>query len=243
MITLTLGRNPRALQNAVSDVARPAGAGMRDLVHNTALLVTSIASGGTVRNPDALRERCGQNFDQLAVSLAQRDYPEAVQREALLALCGLLDEIALGYLPTETRHAWELRPMQVEHFSIHDAGRRVIDSIEALLREASPNAELLEYYSAILGLGFTGRYALDGSTKRAALIASLHARLETLRKSVEEPFVADQVGRGLSSSMGRLAPWIPVALAGLVAVSVWVAACRAIDTQLAHIAPAKVARP
>ncbi|WP_322049846.1 DotU family type IV/VI secretion system protein [Paraburkholderia bannensis] len=243
MITLTLGRNPRALQSAVSDVARPAGAGMRDLVHNAALLVTSVSSGGTVRNPEELRERCGQNFDQLAATLAQRDYPEDVQREALLALCGLLDEMALGYLPTEARHVWELRPMQVERFSIHDAGRRVIDSIESRLRDASPDVDLLEYYSAILGLGFTGRYALEGSTKRAALIASLHARLETLRKSAEEPFVADQAGRGLSSSMGRLVPWIPVALAGLVAAAVWVTAFRAIETQLVHIAPAKVARP
>ncbi|WP_322032675.1 DotU family type IV/VI secretion system protein [Paraburkholderia sp. J76] len=243
MITLTLGRNPRAPQNLTSDVARPAGAGMRDLVHSTALLVTSVASGGTVRNPEQLRERCGLNLDQFADALAHRDYPEDVRREALLALCGLLDEMALRYLPTEARHAWELRPMQVERFSIHDAGRRVIDSIEAHLRETSPDVELLDYYAAILGLGFTGRYAFDGQAKRAALIASLHATLETLRQSTEEPFVTDQAGLRLSNSMGRLVPWIPVALAGLVAIAVWVAGSRAIDTQLAHIVPAKVARP
>ncbi|POR55058.1 type VI secretion system protein ImpK [Paraburkholderia eburnea] len=215
---------------------------MRDLVHNTALLVTSVASGGTVRNPEQLRKRCGQNISQFADALAQRDYPEDIRREALLAQCALLDEMALRYLPTEARNAWEQRPMQVERFSIHDAGRRVIDSIEAHVREAAPDVELLEYYAAILGLGFVGRYALDGQAKRAALIASLHARLETLRQCVEEPFVTDRSGHRLSSSAGRFAPWIPVALAGLAAVAIWVMGSRAIDTQLVHIAPAKVVR-
>ncbi|WP_028217501.1 DotU family type IV/VI secretion system protein [Paraburkholderia oxyphila] len=242
MSTLTSGLDPHAPQIPASDVARPAGVGMRDLMHNTALLVTSVTSGGTMRNPDQLRERCELNVDQFAHALAQRDYPEDVQREALLAQCGLLDEMALHYLPAEARVAWELRPMQVERFSVHDAGRRVIDSIESHLREASPNIELLEYYAAILGLGFVGRYALDGQAKRTALIASLHAKLETFGQSTDEPFVTDQTGGRLSGSMGGLAPWIPVALAGLVAMGVWVAASRAIDTQLIQIESARVTR-
>ncbi|WP_245004726.1 DotU family type IV/VI secretion system protein [Paraburkholderia sacchari] len=244
MITLTLGRNSRARLNPASDIARPADVGMRDLLHDTALLVTSVSSGGIVSNTEQFRDRCRQASELFAAALARQDYPEDVQREALLAQCGVLDETALRYLPTQARTVWEHRPLQVERFSIHDAGRRVIDSIEAHLREASPDAELLEYYATILGLGFMGRHALDGQARRAALIASLQARLETFRQSAEEPFVTDQTGRRLSSAMARLAPWIPVALAGLVAVAIWVVGRNAIDTQLAQIAPAaRVIRP
>ena len=242
MITLTLSREQRAPQNFASDVARPAGPGMRDLLHDTALLVTSVLSGGTVSNLDQFRDHCRQSIDKVADALARQDYPGDVQREALLAQCGLLDEMALRYLRADARNAWEQRPLQVERFSIHDAGRRVIDSIEAHLRDASPNIDLLEYYAAILGLGFVGRYALDGQAKRVALINSLHARLETFRQSVEKPFVTNRTGRRLPSRMTRLAPWAPVVLAGVVAAAVWVVGSRAIDTQLVHIASVKMTR-
>ena len=47
----------------------------------------------------------------------------------------------------EARTAWELQPMQVERFAIHDAGRRVIDCIESHLEEASPDTDLLRVFT------------------------------------------------------------------------------------------------
>jgi type VI secretion system protein ImpK len=243
MITLTLGREKRTYTNPEPDVARPNGEGMRDLLHDTALLVTSLSSGGAVEDTARFRERCARLVDQLADALARRSYPENVQREALIAQCGLFDEMALRHLPANARTAWELHPMQVERFSIYDAGRRVIDGIEAHLQESSPDAELLEYHAVILSIGFVGRYAREGEAKRAALIAALDARLQTLRETVDEPFLTDAAALRLSGRFRRFTPWIMVISACLVANVVWIAGSGALDSQLAQIAPAKVVGP
>ncbi|WP_240160724.1 DotU/TssL family secretion system protein [Burkholderia sp. Ax-1719] len=213
---------------------------MRDLLHGTALLVTSLSAGGTVQNAARFRERCAQLVSQFADALARGDYPENVQHEALLAQCGLLDEVALRNLPADTRTAWELQPMQVERFSIHDAGRRVIDAIEMQLHTPSPHVGLLECYAAILSLGFMGRYAREGETRRAALIAALDARLQSLRTTVDTPFVVDAAELRLPGKLRQSAPWISVAFGFLVVLTVWVIGSRMLDTQLAQIIPAKV---
>jgi type VI secretion system protein ImpK len=212
---------------------------MRDLLHDTALLVTSLSSGGAVPDAARFRERCRQLVDQLADALARRDSPEDVKREALLAQCGLLDEAALRYLPGEDRTAWETHPMQVERFSIYDAGRRVIDNVEARIHESSPDLELLEYYAAILGMGFMGRTVRESDAKRTALVAALDTRLRALRADVDQPFLVDTAGLRISSGLRRLAPWLLVVLACTVAVAVWIAGSRVLDTQLAQIAPMK----
>ena len=243
MITLTLARDRRAHMKSVLDVARSASVGICDLLQDTALLVTSLASGGTVQDAAKFRERCSQLVDEFADALAQRGYPEDVQREALVAQCGLLDEMALRHLSTEARTAWELQPMQVERFAIHDAGRRVIHCIESHLQEASPDTDLLECYATILGMGFIGRYAREGDAKRAALIAALDTRLELLRPSVEEPFMIDPAaGPQLFNGLYRLVPWIIPALVCLVAVAVWVAGSNALDAQFSQFGSAKVNR-
>ncbi|HEX7932637.1 MAG TPA: DotU family type IV/VI secretion system protein [Paraburkholderia sp.] len=228
--------------NTASDVVRVASVGMRDLLHDTALAVTTLASGGSVQNAAPFRERCNQLAEQFEDALTRRGYPEDIKREALIAQCGLLDEMALRHLPTEARNAWELHPVQVERFSIYDAGRRIIDRIEAHVHEASPDIDLLEYYAAILGMGFVGRYAREGEAKRAALIAALNARLDTLRSSAEEPFVTDRTGSRLSGGMVRSVPWIIVALVCVAAVAVWMTGNMALETQFSHIGPEKVAR-
>lgn len=238
MNTLKQGRDNRTHTYPVSETGRLASSDMRYLLHDTALLVTSLSSGGTVRDAARFRERCRQLVDQLADALARHDCPEDVKHEALLAQCGLLDEVALRYLPVEFRSAWETHPMQVERFSIYDAGRRVIDSVEARLHESSPDVELLEYYVAILGMGFMGRIVREGDARRVALIAALDTRLQALRADVvDQPFLTDSTGLRISSGLRRLAPWLLVALACIVAVAVWIAGSRLLDTQLAQIAP------
>lgn len=240
MITLTPGRSRRPPTNPVSGIARSAGVGLRDLLHDTALLVSSLTSGGTVQNAARFRERCQLLVEQFADALTRENRSADVQHEALMAQCGLLDEVALRHLPDDARTAWELHPIQVERFSIYDAGRRVVDAVEAHVHQPSPDVELLEFYAAILALGFVGRYAREGETKRAALIAALDTRLQALRTTVDEPFVTDATGLRLSRGFRRLAPWIPVVLGCLVVVAVWTVGSRKLDTQITQIVPAKV---
>lgn len=233
----------KTARGVARDDIRPDSARMRDSLHDIALLVTTLGSGGIVQNAAQFRERCRQLVEQFNEALTRRDYPEDVKREALIALCGLVDEMALRHLPGEARHEWEVHPLQVERFSIYDAGQRIIDCIEAHLREPSPDADLLEFYAAIMGMGFVGRYALEGEARRAALIAALNARLESMRASVEVPFVSNPAGSRLSGGVHRLLPWVLVAFTCLAAVAMWIAGSELLDTQVMHIGSARIVGP
>ncbi|MBY4693057.1 DotU family type IV/VI secretion system protein [Burkholderia latens] len=243
MNTLTSRRPELALLDSVTNAGGTPHNGMRDLLRDTALLVTTLGSGGMAHDADGLRHRCRQLIENLSEALARRGYPDDVRREVLIAQCGLLDETALRALPTEMRADWELTPLQVEQFNLHDAGESVIDRLEARMREASPRVDVLECYSAILGMGFVGRYAREGEAKRTALIASLNAQLEKLRPSSARPFVADRAGRRLSDWFYRLSPWAIAGLACVAAATVWMIWAAALDAQLAHLLSARVGQP
>ncbi|HKT95962.1 MAG TPA: DotU family type IV/VI secretion system protein [Paraburkholderia sp.] len=217
--------------------------GIRDLLRDTALLVTSLTPGGQTPDATGFRARCGQVFDQFSEALERRGYPEDVRHEALVAQCGLLDEVALRHLSEQSRAGWALKPLQVERFDIHDAGERVFDRIEARLREPSANADLLEYYGAILGMGFAGRYARDGEPQLNALIVAIRDRLEKLRPLADRTFIADGAARRMSDWFYRLSPWAITGLLCVIALIVWIACGAMLDLQLAHIGPAKVVHP
>ncbi|WP_028225445.1 DotU family type IV/VI secretion system protein [Paraburkholderia ferrariae] len=243
MTTLTPGRNPAALLGASPGAGRVNGSGMRDLLRDTALLVTSIGSGGTIPDAAKFRERCRQLIQHFSDALERRGYPDDIRNEALLAQCGVLDETVLRHLPAESRASWELTPLQVERFRIHDAGEQVMARIEARLRETPAHADLLECYAAILGMGFRGRYARDGQARLAELGAALDARLATLRPSAGRPFMTDHAAHRFSDWLYRLSPWAMAGLACLAAAAVWGTWSVTLDTQLANVAPAKVSRP
>jgi type VI secretion system protein ImpK len=243
MNALTRSHNEVALLDGAPGAGRATREGIRDLLRDTALLVTTFAPNGQADNAADFRNRCRQLIENFSSALERRGYAHDVQEDALVAQCGLLDEIALRHLSAENRAGWEMKPLQVERFHLHDAGERVFERLEARMREASPQVDLLECYAAILSLGFIGRYARDGDAKRSVLIASLNTQLEKLRATPTQTFIADRPGRRLSDWFYRLSPWAIAGLACVVAAIVWLAWSAALDAQLAQLVHAKVAQP
>lgn len=241
--------------------------GIRDLLRDTALLVTTLAQGGKAESVTALRERCQQLMTGFACALERRGMPADVREDALYAQCGLLDEAVLRSLPVAEKPQWDAQPLQVERFGKHDAGERIFERITVRMGEPRPNADLLECYSAILGLGFMGRYAspaasssgsslrnksstanettLSGATRagenaRAALIASLDEQLRQLRPAIgSAAFVSDRAGKRLTDWFWRLSPWTIAAMSCAAAVLAYFAWGRALDLQLSYLLSAK----
>lgn len=223
---------------------QPAGnrlsdAGIRDLLRDTALLVTTLTQGGHTESVTVLREGCQQLMTAFSAALEQRGVAPDVRHDALYAQCGLLDEAALLHLPMDDKPRWDAQPLQVERFGKHDAGDHVFDRLAERMREASPNVDLLEGYAAILGLGFMGRYAREGEAKRSALMAALDAQLEKLRPAVGRTFIADRTGRRLADRFYRLSPWAIAGLGCVAAALVYLIWSKALDLQLAHLLPVK----
>jgi type VI secretion system protein ImpK len=170
-----------------------------------------------------------------SAALEQRDVLADVKEDALHAQCGLLDEAVLRALPADDKPQWEAHPLQVERFGKHDAGDRVFERLTERMREALPNAELLQCYASILGLGFMGRYAREGQAQRVTLMASLDAQLEKLRPATLPAFIANRRGRRLADWFYRLSPWAIAGLGCVAAALVYLIWNRTLDLQIAHL--------
>lgn len=212
-------------------------AGIRDLLRDTALLVTTLSQDGKTESVTALRQRCQQLMSGFSAALEQRGVAADVKEDALYAQCGLLDEAVLRALPMADKPQWDAQPLQVERFGKHDAGERVFERLTERMREAVPNADLLEGYAAILGLGFMGRYAREDQAQRVALMASLDAQLEKLRPAATRTFIVDRRGRRLADWFYRLSPWAIAGLGCVAAALVYLIWRQALDLQLAHLMP------
>lgn len=211
--------------------------GIRDLLRDTALLVTTLSQGGKSEAVTVLRQRCQQLMAQFSAALDQRGVAGDVRDDALYAQCGLLDEAVLRALPMDDKPQWDAQPLQVERFGKHDAGERVFERLTERMREAAPNADLLECYAAILGLGFMGRFAREGQAQRTSLLASLDAQLQKLRPAGTRTFIADRSGRRLADWFYRLSPWAVAGLTCVAAALVYLIWSQALDLQLAHLIP------
>ncbi|HYS68086.1 MAG TPA: DotU family type IV/VI secretion system protein [Paraburkholderia sp.] len=213
---------------------RAAGTGIRDLLRDTALLVTMLVQGGNSESVETLRPRCRQLMNAFSTAMDQRGIAADVRDDALYAQCGLLDETVLRYLPADDKHIWDAQPLQVEHFGKHDAGEHVFERLALRMREEPPNADLLEAYAAILGLGFLGRYARDGEARRVAVMAALAIKLEKLRPAVQRPFVSDHTEPRVGDWFRRLSPWAIAGFCCAAAALVYLVWGHALDVQVAH---------
>ncbi|WP_439889634.1 DotU family type IV/VI secretion system protein [Ralstonia sp. 25C] len=236
----TLAGSPLLANDAA--VSHPTGIGLRDLLRDTALEVTTLSGGGKTANGPDLRTHCLKLISDFHAALDLLGLPADVRQEIAIAQCGLLDETALRHLPAEQKAAWEAAPLQVELFEQHDAGERVFDRLGERMREAAPHVELLQFYAAILGLGFIGRYAREGETKLTALKAALAAKLEQLSPATAPTFVIDRPKLRLADRLSALSPWGLAGLACLAAALLWLVCSAALDAQLAHLA-SQAARP
>jgi type VI secretion system protein ImpK len=226
-----------ALVSREPSVAPASAGGIRDLLRDTALFVANLTTGGTAENFDTLRRGCLTMIEQFDAALRHRRYPDDVREDAVMAQCALLDETALHCLSESDKVAWSTQPLQVQKFKQHDAGERVFDRLDFRMRERSPQVDLLECYAAILGLGFLGRYALEGKDKRQALIGELNALIERLRPDGEPSFIIDQAGRRFGDWLHRLSPWAIAGIACVIALVTWLAWHAALDAQLASVIP------
>jgi type VI secretion system protein ImpK len=233
------------LMDAQPAASRIASSGIRDLLRDTALLVSMLTQGGKTEPVEQLRQRCVQLMAAFAAALEQRGFATDIREDALYAQCGLLDEAVLRCSSIDDRSSWEAHPLQVERFGKLDAGDHVFDRLAERMREAPPNVDLLECYAAVLGLGFTGRYAREGEAKRAALIATLNARLQNLRPAVTRTLIADRRNGGrVADWFYRLSPWGIAGPGCIVAALVYLTWGQALDAQLAHlVSVAPAAKP
>ncbi|MDP9157437.1 MAG: DotU family type IV/VI secretion system protein [Pseudomonadota bacterium] len=144
---------------------------------DTALTVATLADNATSTTFDDFRKDCVAQVVALRRELTAAGHPSDVVADATYAQCALLDEAALIHLKDHERDAWEREPLQVREFNTNDAGDELIAKIHRRLQEPTPKLVLLSIFNAVLGLGFTGKFALNGANARIELMRALDQRI------------------------------------------------------------------
>jgi type VI secretion system protein ImpK len=208
---------------------------LRDLLCDTTLQVSLLARDGKIGSVADLRQRSQDLIREFKEAMDERGVTSEIRDEVVYAQCGLIDEAALMYLTAEERAAWETHPLQVEYFGNHDAGERVYDNLANRMSAPSPNVAVLEFYAAILGLGFKGRLAFADETERTALIAALDERIEAISPSTPGSFHIDRARRFGLGWLSAFSPWASATLACLVAGVTYLACSHILDSPLSGL--------
>lgn len=99
---------------------------------------------------------------------------------AKFAFVALIDELAMSP-QLNLRESWELRPLQLELFGEQLAGEKFFEQLEQLRAQGAPRLQALEVFHMCLLLGFTGKYALEGSEKLHYLTGRLGDEIAQMR--------------------------------------------------------------
>lgn len=198
-------------------------------LRDTALTVTELADGAKVAETfETFREQCLKLLSRLREEFRAAGHPTSVVEDAAYAQCALLDEVALQHLQAGDRDAWEREPLQVKEFQSHNAGEELIARIERRLAEPQPVVPLLVVFYAVLGLGFQGKFALEGANARESLMRTIDERLERagVQKASGPIIVTAGKTRGLRHLSSLAWVLIALAVAGLIylALDRWLAA-------------------
>jgi type VI secretion system protein ImpK len=236
---LSRRNTPRGIAGAsgIEPSLSSTGPDIRALLADTALLVSTLKAGGEIGTVADLRGRCMTYIRSLSDALERSSAPTGVRQDVMLAQCALIDESVLAGLKGDARSEWDSTPLQVERFHRHDAGSYVFERLEDRMRESAPDAELLEAYAAILGLGFNGRYMLDPEG-RQQVVAALDAMLVRLGRGTQAAFTADRSRARMGDWFRRLSPWSMLALgciAAGVVYAVWNGTLSVLVSSLQHV--------
>jgi type VI secretion system protein ImpK len=150
------------MQSAVADktvairTLERAEKGLVGLATPTLETVMRIKAGQLTPTADLRRTIDGQ-LKQLEQRGAQAGYKEAQLQQAKFALASFVDETVLaGGFPI--RDEWERYPLQLEYFGEQYAGVKFFDRLDAMLKDAEREADVIELYYLCLLLGFKGKY-------------------------------------------------------------------------------------
>jgi type VI secretion system protein ImpK len=242
MNSMTLSAEQLSLPDRSSKFVFAQTGGMSDLLRDTALVVATLRAGGRVVSLNAFRKRCLQLLDQFGEGLDRREFARDERDEALHAQCALLDETALRLLSSSDQDSWAARPLQVEKFGKHDLGESVFKRLNDRMRDQTLRIDLLECYATILGLGLTGRYAIEGEVKRQALLDELASLIARSRSTKPIPFISRRSERSLSW-MKRASFWIIAGFCCLVAALVWIGCHFSIEAKLTPVLAPLTSKP
>lgn len=156
---------------------RNSKARLTDILSDLFILATQLKITRDYGQPDRLRQRIVDIFDDVDKKGINAGLPKETLQEAKYAIAAFLDEIILNS-PWPEKEQWSARPLQYEFFRESMAGVEFFNRLETLRRSAATQRDVLEVYYTCLILGFEGQYKLHGEAKLKDLIAEISREIE-----------------------------------------------------------------
>jgi type VI secretion system protein ImpK len=130
--------------------------------------------------------------------------PDAIE-EGKYALAAFIDETIVN-TPNNCREEWIREPLQAQFFNDHSAGEHFFTRLEGLIGDMRRNLEALEVFYLCLGLGFQGRYRVEGQELLPNVVRNLLRRIEAVKGKPPQslsPSAYVQPGLGKSGRGGK----------------------------------------
>ena len=110
--------------------------------------------------PQFVLQHANWLLDELKRSREALALPVQSAEDGIFALCALIDEMAMG--APDLRPLWSQYMLQATRFNTNNGG---VEVFQRLARVRQGPTSVVATYAAVLGLGFTGRYALPGQDR------------------------------------------------------------------------------
>lgn len=188
-------------------------------------LVMRIRAGQIVPSTE-MRQLVDGRLKDLDARGAQLGYKEAQLQNVKFALAAFVDETVLagGFA---VRNEWERYPLQLQYFQEQFAGVKFFDRLEAMLKNAEAEADVIEVYYLCLLLGLKGKYHIYLEDQLPGVLQNVADHLQRvgrLKNSILSPHwkLTDQPSPPQETKVPELPAWVKLVAAaslGLVALS------------------------
>ncbi|HEX4945614.1 MAG TPA: type IVB secretion system protein IcmH/DotU [Blastocatellia bacterium] len=177
---------------------------------------------GQIQPSAEMRQLVDGRLKELDVRGAQLGYKEQQLQNVKFALAAFVDETVLagGF---EVRNEWERYPLQLQYFQEQFAGVKFFDRLDALLKNAESEADVIEVYYLCLLLGFKGKYHIYMEDQLPGVLQNVAGHLQRvgrLKNSVLSPHwkVSDQPAPPQETKVPTMPAWVKMVALGSLAL-------------------------
>jgi type VI secretion system protein ImpK len=123
------------------------------------------------------RDKISDLINQIEIKAQKNACPAAEINHTKFALIAFVDECVITS-DWDQREDWIANPLQMEIYGRFDAGDEFFTRLETFLQNPGENAAVTGVYYTCLGLGFKGKYAIDGEEELRLLISKTNDALK-----------------------------------------------------------------
>ena len=175
--------------------------------HDLLNMVLKMQMANDFGDAAVFRDKIRKLINQIEIKAQKSAVPTAEIDHTKFALIAFVDECVITS-DWDQREDWIANPLQMEIYGRFDAGDQFFTRLDTFLQNPGANASVTGVYYTCLGLGFKGRYAIDGEKELSLLISKTNDVLKKTVVSIPETLSPSTVPeKSTRSSDTKILSW------------------------------------